>query len=240
MKTWKQALWLAKFEWKVSAVNIFLCWIILSVIGLLYLTSFSGYLENNYVGFDIAFLLGFSAAPYWFRSKHFQYKEVSDHLHASPVLIMQTQLPIPKDVLAKSKLITYLAYLLPFMLTIFPVLYFINDSIRTTMDLPSYIVFSLIWIFYGLTLGVIFPASDAGDYTSPKILFYYLLATSVVLMGLLLLFYFVFGYGIVAWTIMLAKDWTILVIITLVMLTIVSWRFWPYYMKKTMQKLDYM
>lgn len=240
MKTWKQALWLAKFEWKVSAVNIFLCWIILSAIGLFYLTSFSGYLENNYVGFDIAFLLSFSAAPYWFRSKHFQYKEVSDHLHASPVLIMQTQLPIPKDVLAKSKLITYLAYLLPFMLTIFPVLYFINDSIRTTMDPPSYIVFSLIWIFYGLTLGVIFPASDAGDYTSPKILFYYLLATFVVVMGLLLLFYFVFGFGIVAWTIMLAKDWTILVIITLVMLTIVSWRLWPYYMKKTMQKLDYM
>src|SRR5690625_134521 len=113
MKIWKQALWLANFELKASIVNILLCWFVLSFLGLIFLTSFNGYVENNYVGFDIFFLLIFSYAPYWLRSRHFQYQKISDRLYASPTWIMQRQLPIPKEILIKSRFLIYLAYLLP-------------------------------------------------------------------------------------------------------------------------------
>ena len=98
MKSWKQAFWLAKSEWKVSIVNIFLSWLILTIVTLIFLTSFNRYMEENYIGFDIFFLLVFSFGPFLFRSKYFQYKKVSGHIWASPTLIMQAQLPIPKNI----------------------------------------------------------------------------------------------------------------------------------------------
>lgn len=240
MQTWKKAYQLAKFEWRASFANIFICWFVLTVFGLLFSTSFSGYLETNYAGFDIAFLLGFSFAPYLLRSNHFQYKKVSDHLYASPTLIMQTQLPIPKDIVAKSRLIIYLPYLLPFALTIFPILYIANSSVRDAMDAPAYIVFALIWVFYGLYMGIMLPASDAGDYVTPKIVVYYSLAAAAIFMGIITLFYLLFGHGIVAWTIILARDWPVPAIIISIILIFISWKYWPVHMKKTMKELDYL
>src|SRR5690625_7219200 len=135
MNTWKQAFWLAKFELKASIANIFLCWFILSILGFLFLTSFNDYLENNYAGFDIFFLLIFSYAPYWLRSSHFQCKKLSAHLYASPTLIMQIHLPIPQDTLIKSRLIVYLADLLPILFPIFLIFYMFNSLFGDSVDI---------------------------------------------------------------------------------------------------------
>jgi len=240
MNTWKQAFWLAKFELKASIANIFLCWFILSILGFLFLTSFNDYLENNYAGFDIFFLLIFSYAPYWLRSSHFQFKKLSDHMYASPTLIMQIQLPIPKDALIKSRLIVYLAYLLPFMFTIFPIFYMMNSPIRDSIDIPTYLIFVLIWISYGLYFGIIVPASDTGQYITSKIMLYHLLIFFVIVMSLIVLFYLLFEIGIVAWTMMLAQDWALLTTVISIGLVILSWKFWSNQMKKTIKKLDYL
>ncbi|MFD2130829.1 hypothetical protein ACFSKI_06210 [Pseudogracilibacillus auburnensis] len=57
MNTWKEAILLAKFELKSSQAQLFLCWLILTILSLIFLTSFKGYVEENYIGFDIFFLL---------------------------------------------------------------------------------------------------------------------------------------------------------------------------------------
>ncbi|MEI3611217.1 hypothetical protein [Pseudogracilibacillus sp. SO30301A] len=240
MKMWKQAFWLAKFEWKVSAVNIFLCWLILTMVSLLFLTSFSRYIRENYIVFDIFFILAFSIAPSWLRSKHFQYQKVSEQIWASPTLIMQSQLPIPKDSVVKSRLIIYLAYLLPFIITVFPILYFFHSGIREIMSLTAYFVFFILWLSIGLSFGMIMPASDVGDYVSPKIISFYMIVTGLIGFGVSLFFYNFLGYGIVAWTIKLAQTQCLPTIIVAIILIWISWKFWPYYMKKRMQKLDYM
>lgn len=240
MKSWKQAFWLAKSEWKVSIVNIFLSWLILTIVTLIFLTSFNRYMEENYIGFDIFFLLVFSFGPFLFRSKYFQYKNVSGHIWASPTLIMQAQLPIPKDILAKSRLIIYFAYLLPFILTIFPIMYIGYSPIREVLSLPVYLVFVIIWICYCLYFGILLPASDVGDYATPKRMTYYFIFSFIIFFGIFIFFYKVLGYGIVAWTIRVAQNWPFLAIIISVILLVVSWKFMLFYMKKTMKKLDYM
>lgn len=239
METWKQALWLAKFELRKSAVNIFSCWIVLSIFAFIYLTSFKNYLESNYVGFDIFFLFIFIFAPFWLRPKHFQYKKISGHVYASSTLVMQTQLPIPKIALAKSRLLIYIAYFLPYTLTAFTFYYLLDSSFRAQIDPQTYIIFVLIWICYGLYFGISLPASDAGDYMNTKTVFYYFLLTFAIIMALFLLFYLVFEYGIVAWTLMLAREWPIPTIFISVLLTTTSWKYWISHMEKSIKKLDY-
>lgn len=239
MNTWKEAILLAKFELKSSQAQLFLCWLILTILSLIFLTSFKGYVEENYIGFDIFFLLVISFGPFWFRSKQFQYRRISNRLWASPVLIMQNELPIPKEVIAKSRLIIYLAYLMPFIFTVFSFLYIFNGTVREMMDLFTYAAFVLIWILYALYFGMIMPSSDAGDYHTPtKMVVSFLISFSLGL-GFILFFYQVLGYGIVAWTIMLAQDWAFVAIGISIILVIISWKALPIYMVKTMKKLDY-
>lgn len=240
MDTWKQALGLANMELKTTPIRLIFCWTFLPLCSLIFLTSFQGYLENNYIGFDLFFIILFSFAPFWLKPKHFQYSKVYDHIWASPVLLMQLQLPIPKNALVKSRLIIYLVYWIPFIFITFILFYFLNEQVKITFDVPTYITFFIIWFSVNLTIGIILPASDVGDYISEKTWIYSYIGIILFFMAILLFFHRYLGFGIVDASIQLANNWQIPSVIISILLVISSWKFWQYHMKKTIKKLDYM
>lgn len=240
MNTWKQALWLAKYELKASIASIIFCWISLSIICLLFSMSISVYLDSNYIGFDIFFILLFIFAPYYWKSKHFQYKKVSTNFWANPIFIMLLQLPINKHALVKSRLLIHLVYALPFAITVFPLLYFINGDVRNIMALSTYIAFVIIWLSFSVYFGLILAASDVGDYVTPIRWVYYSILVFGVFAGIIAFFHFYLQRGIVDWTIQLATVWPLQSIIISIILTILGWKYWQFYMLRTIKKLDYL
>src|SRR5699024_5292369 len=171
METWKEAFWLAKFELKKSLVNLFFGWLALSLFGTLFLMNFNSYFEpdNKYFGYDFIFLYLFGFGPSMVRAKLFQYQQVNGQLWTSPTLVMQLQLPIPKKSLVKSRLITYCAYLFPFIVTVFTILYLFDSELSAAISAQSYLAFVFIWLAYSFVFGMIMPASDVGDYITTKI-----------------------------------------------------------------------
>src|SRR5699024_5401438 len=123
---------------------------------------------------------------------------------------------------------------------VFPILYIVNGAVNDAMNPSNFMVFALMWFCYTFYVGISLPASDAGDYVTPKKMFSIFLVGFPVAMGVILFFYMRLEYGVVAWTIMLAKEWPIHSIILSMLLVLISWKFWIGHMKKTIKKLDFM
>src|SRR5699024_932554 len=186
------------------------------------------------------FIVLFSSAPFLFRAKHFKYNKVSGNLWASPTFIMQSQLPIPKKTLFKSRFIIYAVYYVPATIFIFFISYIISDDLRTFLSPSTYIIFTVIWFLAGLSLGIVYPASDVGNIVTPKITFVYMIMLAAG-GGLILLFFrLVIGTGIISFTIFLSNEHGGLAMIVCLILFICSWIYWPYYMDRKMKKLDYL
>lgn len=238
MTEWKDAYWLAKVELKTSIVNLLLGWVIFSV-G----TAIVLILYNNFTSpdpyHDIIFLILVSSGPFLLRKSAFKYQQGSDKLWVSPTVPMQLQLPISKNILAKSRLITYTAYLGPFLVVLFS-LFYLLDSELSQMSLLSYIAFCFIWIAFAFTFGMINPASDAGSYFTPIKIFIWIIFVLIIIVLPFYYFYKVLGGGIVLGSAMLAEKWPFLSIFISIVFFISGWKFWSYYMRKTMKKLDYM
>src|SRR5690625_2986782 len=201
MNTWKSAWQLAKHELQASALQLLICWFFLSVFSLLFLMSFNTYITNNYFSFDFMFICLFSFGPYLLKVRHFQYKKVFDQIWASPVLVMQLQLPIPLNTIVRSRLLIYLCYFVPFYCLTFLMLYIFNDKLNSALSFGHFLVFLITWLAISLLIGIILPASDVGDLITSKVMVQSII---IVLLGIIILFalfYGVFHTGIVAWTI---------------------------------------
>lgn len=240
MQDWKQAYWLAKFEWKASKRAFIWLFLFFAFMALFFLPSFSDYLGNDFAGFDLFFILLFSLSPAWLRTKEFQYKKISGELWASPSLIMLAQLPISKNVLTKSRFIAYFAYSFPFQLLMLIALYAINPEFQVMLSPVSHIAFAIIWLAIGIYVGFLMPASDAGDRVNTKIMTFY---SIVLIIGGLLFFTFIhliFDNGPVYLTIIAAQNWPLLSSVVSILLAFLGFHYWQHYIKKTMEKWDYL
>src|SRR5690625_4670586 len=162
MEQWKRAFRLATFELTASPLHLLTLYI-LSPILLLFIGLFmvspilDAYFEKNYVGIDFLFILLFTLVPAWSRPNKFQLQQIdSDHdLWASPTLVMQLQLPIPKETLIKSRLVIYFFYSFPFQCLFLFLTYVLTPAINMTMSPGSYLAFSVIWLSFGVYVGYI-------------------------------------------------------------------------------------
>lgn len=155
METWKNAIWLAKVELKKSIVNLLLAWFTFSLAIFIVLMLYNNFNSPDPYH-DVIFLILLTSGPFWLRNKAFKYQKMTDKLWFSPTIPMQLQLPISKDILVKSRLIIYTAYLAPFLTVLFPMFYLL-DSELSKMNILSYIAFCLIWIAFSFSLGMITP-----------------------------------------------------------------------------------
>lgn len=239
MNSWKQALWLAKFELRKSKMAIFSFLFIVGAASGFFVTTFAEYLDIGFVAFDIFFLIAFSVAPVWMKPKEFQFQKMGEEAWGSPLFNMLSQLPIKKEVLVNSRFVIYFTYAIPYHILLLIATYLLSDDIRTIMSIPAYIAFSIIWICFGIYIGGVFPASDAGDHISlSKSIIYSLILFIVGALGLAA-FHFLYGGGIVAWTVMLANEWPIVAAAVSIIASVLSLRSYKQYMYKQMAKLDY-
>ncbi|WP_373894140.1 hypothetical protein ACUL41_01525 [Virgibacillus natechei] len=240
MQDWKQAYWLATFEWKAYIRAFIWSFLFFAVIAIFFLESFSAYLANDFVGYDLIFIILFALAPSWLRSKEFQIQKISGELWASPSLIMLSRLPVSKNVITKNRFIVYFAFAFPYQLLMLIALYVVNPEFQLMMSHASHIAFAIIWLAFGVYVGFIMPVSDSGDKANTKIITLYSIVLIIGGIGILTAFHLLFGYGFVYWTVMLSQNWPLLSSVISIVLAFLGFHYWQRYMKRNIDKLDYL
>lgn len=240
MKTWLSAWHLAKYELQAFHVQLLSCWFFLSVLGLLFLTNFNTYMAGNYVMFDGMFIFLFSFGPYFFKVRHFEYKKGLHQVWASPILHLQLQLPIPLNILARSQLLVYLGYFIPFYLFTFVMMYMMSSKFNSAFSLPDFLVFMSLWLALSLFIGIILPACDVVNSRTIKTTTIRRIIVVLVMLIPLVLFYRIYHIGFVAWTMGVVITAPLLAMLFSIVVLIGMTLFGPYYMKKIIQKSDYM
>ncbi|SEN85246.1 hypothetical protein SAMN05192533_12320 [Mesobacillus persicus] len=239
MDHWKQAFWLVKFELKKSITAIGL--LLLMAISASYFFSefYVFYRDTGIIFYELAFLMVFGIAAIWAKPKEFQYQKINDETWGLPLFMTLSQLPIKREALINSRFLIYYFYSIPLHLLILISVYTLTPALRESMDIPSFLVFSLIWLSFGVSVGSIFPAVDAGDYitllksTIQTIPLFFGIVVALVLiqMGT--------ENGIVAWTMIAATEWPFQSIVGSVLIVRLSTVFWKRKMKQKIQKVDY-
>lgn len=240
MKNWQQAFWLAKFELKESKLSFLFLLLFYLLMTLGFISSFESYLDANFVGIDLIFIICFTYAAIWARPKHFQVRQVNDELVASPALFALQQLPITKDLIVKSRFIIYFVYSVPPQILLLTSLYLFTPAIHGMVGISSYLVFTIIWLSFGVYSGGIIPASDAGDKASRLKVAVYGVLMLFGMIAFFTIFIAVSEHGIVHWTLILAKKWPLLSSVSSIILAFIGFNYWQSYMKKMLGKLDYL
>ncbi len=239
MNTMKQALWLVKFEMKASVKQYFFLLGFAIFYGIFFSMTIS---LHNTLLFDFFFILVFGFCAVWARPKELQLQKISEGLWASPFVVMLNQLPIPKNVLINSRFIVFYIFSIPFNLFILTFIYIFSMELRESIPAISYLIFSVIWICFGIAFGSMFPASDVGD-KMPKnkwkwvaigVLFYGGLIGSVIAVNMYS------GQGIVGWSIHAAKEFPVVSILLSLMIAILSVIYYMRYMYKKIAQIDYL
>ncbi|MBS4192526.1 hypothetical protein KHA94_20495 [Bacillus sp. FJAT-49705] len=241
MSEWKQACWLAMFEVKSSLKGI----ITLAAMALglpLFFTELISFsvLEDAPIVYDFFFVFIFWTVAASLRPKEIQLKKMSGDSWVSPYFIMLNQLPIKKNVLVMSRFISYFSISIPFHALFLTIYYALSPELREVMPNASYIVFSIIWICFGIMSGSIFPASDVGEKLSTwKIVVFNIFFFGAII-AIFLGFYFVYGQGIVAGTIHAANEWPLLSIAVSILIAVMGFLYSKGYIYKKIDKVDYL
>lgn len=240
MNEWKQASRLAAFELKASMKSLITIFVFYIAMSLIVMMSFDLYLEGEFRFFDFLFLVIFFLFPAWMKSKEFQMQKMDGDLWTTPSIVMLQQLPIPRDVIIKSRFVVHAVCSFPFQLTLLIALPLMSENFRSLMSPVTYIAFVLIWLALSIAVGFIMAASEAGGNFKTRAIvksFVYMIAGIAAVYGLIYLFA---DSGIVHWTISLAADWTWLSMIAAITLSIAGWKYWQADMRKMIKKTDYL
>ncbi|GAB3792694.1 hypothetical protein [Virgibacillus kimchii] len=241
MNDWKQAFSIAKLELKASILHFLFALAFILFLIFTLVKSVDSYIDNGFAGFDFIFILIFTFAPVWMKPKVFQIQTIGNML-ASPVLVMQNQLPISKDVLVKSRFIIHFFYTFPFQLLTLMALYTLTP-LQDLFSAGAFIAFAVIWIAFGIYAGYVIPYSEAGGKAPGNSDFLTGLSALIILVAILLLltfFHLLFGNGIVYWSILLAQKWSLPTAVFSIILAIAGYYHWKFYMKKSLSKTDYL
>lgn len=233
---WKKAITLARFELSLGAAHFLLVFVFSIIIAFFIGTTLEEYLGNIGAVFDVLFIILFSVSSSLFKPTVTQYQKVGGELWASHIFIMQKQLPVQENVLIKSRFFIHITYSFSMLIL---TLIFTYPMISNIMTISEYVVFAIIWLAFSIYIGLIMPASDAGDYVNVKTILKSIIQIALFLIPLIFVFHQLFHVGIVAWTIILAKHFPFISIVGSIFLTIIGIKFWERYMKRTIRKIDY-
>lgn len=242
MQDWKRAFGLAKFELRESKGSLILVLLFFLFLCSYFRSSLPSYLENGFVGYDFFFVLVFSVAAFWAKPKEFQISKINSSLQVSRLLVTQSQLPIKRDVLVKSRFIIHFFYSFPYQVLLLLLLYAFTPDLSELLPLGSYTAFSIIWLSFGIYTGYVFPMSEAGDKTglTTAAIIAYCIVFLVITFFVFAFIHFLFGNGIVYWSIVFAQKWPLLSSVISLFLAFFGFKHWQYYMNKAMEKIDYL
>jgi len=240
LDNWKQAFWLMKFELKksFSAIVLLMLMTIFSIY--FFKMFFEFYRDTGIIIYELFFLIVFGIAAIWAKPKEFQYQKINDRTWGHPYFMTLSQLPINRDILVHSRFLIYYLYSIPFHVLVLLFGYLFTPALQEMINIPSYMVFSLIWLSYGITIGSVFPAVDAGDYIT---MLRSVLTTIPLFFGIVVALILIqrwTGDGIVTWTIIAANEWPILSTLVSLLVAGGSTMYWRRNMKNRIRKVDYL
>src|SRR5690625_910124 len=162
MNDWKQAFTIAKLELKASMLSFLYALVYVLLFTFVLARSLDSYMDNGFAGYDLFFILIFTFAPVWTKPKDFQLQKIYGDLLASPVLVMQNQLPISNEVLVKSRFVIHFFYSFPFqLLTIIG--FYTLSPLPEILSAGEFIAFGIMWIAFGVYFGYVIPENEAGE-----------------------------------------------------------------------------
>ncbi|MBS3679119.1 hypothetical protein KGF86_02725 [Ornithinibacillus massiliensis] len=236
----KSAIQLVKPELKISWKSYIGLFLFFSIFIILFLTVLHTQ-ENRFVGFDLFYLLLFIFGPMWSRHKGLQFQRISGHTWVSPTVVMGLCLPIKKQTIVLKSIIHYFLSSFPFQLYMFFALYLVSPEIRSMMELDAYISFAIIWLSFGIYIGFSALVMDFG--TNNNVSKLTTVLSVILLLGVVILilsFPTFFTYGIVEWTIIIAKKWTLLSAILSIMAAVIGFIYWKNKMVKQFKQVDFL
>lgn len=239
MQEWKQALGLAMFELKASLKGFLFVFLLYTLLALSVISTLGDSVSINHGIVDLLFLLAFGFVPLFMKPKEFQYQKDGD-FWGLPFFIMLSQLPITKKVLVQSRFILYFIYSFPFQFLLLALLYVLNADLQGMLSPLSYITFSIIWLSFGVYMGYMMPASDAGYKANTKKFVFDSIAQYGGSIALFVIYQYVFDYGIVYWTVIFAQKWPFLSLVLSIVLALFGCQYWKSYLKKKMGEIDYL
>lgn len=241
MSDWKQAWWLAMFEVKASLKGIFKLAALSFLLALFFSEIYSSNLIKDVpIVFDVFYLFTFWVLAASFRPKELQLKRMGGDIWVSPYFIMLNQLPIKKKILVLSRLISYFTISIPFHILVLILIYAISSEYRGVMPIGSHLVFSTIWLSFGVLCGSMFPASDVGEKMSTFKAVVFNIIFFAGILAILLVIYNVFNKGIVEMTIYASKGWPLTSIFISILLAAIGLLYYKGYMYKRIDKVDYL
>ncbi|MGM8364930.1 hypothetical protein ACLIBG_05525 [Virgibacillus sp. W0181] len=240
MDNWKQAFWLAKYEFRHSPLTLFVLIGILLTALLLVVPTIPDYIRNAEMGIDLFFILFFMVASQWARPKIFREQKLGNGRYASYFLIALNQLPVPKEVVVKYRYLTYIIISVPIQILFLTILYILTPALQTELSIGTYAVFSIIWICFGVYLGCQQLVAEAGANLFFNIIITLFLLGPIIITLFIILFYKWYSNGFVNWTMFIAEDYPLLSIIVSLLLTAFGAMFWMKRMKRKMGKTDYL
>lgn len=241
MKDWKQAAALAKFELRNSKKALIPLGFMLITYTFVIVYSAPMLIDTNFFLFDLFFLIFIGMAASWAKPKEFQINKMRNGSWSAPYFVMLHQLPIRREILIKNRFFIYFVYSIPFHALFLISIYAFSETIRTVMTFPEYVAFTIIWLSFGISWGTVYPLTDLGAETKMdtfKLIIYTILFLAPIIGGVILLQWFT-GYGVVYWSMIIAKNWPLLSSNLAVILAAVSTVFALRQADKKIAKFDY-
>lgn len=237
---WKQAFSVAAFELKASIPHLLSAYLLFPFLVFAIIHNFQSYLDLNFVGMDLLFMLIFTIGPLWAKPKAFQIQIMNGSFFVTAPVIMLQSLPIKKEVIIKSRFIIYFIYALPIQLIFLILFYNGFPLIQNMMGISAYISFSLIWLSISVYLGGSFPAAEIGDNSSIfKQIVYTILFVILGIIGFTAL-HLLSGQGLVYWTLHFAQGMPLIASVVSIILAVIGFKYLQYYMGKRLDTLDYL
>lgn len=235
----KRTLQIMKPELKILKISYLWIFLFYTLYTILFIFGIDAQ-KDRFAGLDIFYLMLFVFGPVWFRPKELQIQKPSGDTWASPLTIMNLQLPIERKIIVLKSILFYFLGSFPFQVYMFVILYSFSPEIRSELDFISYLSFAIIWLSFGIYFGYSTLPIEVGYKIKNSVLNTIL---SLLLLGIsaliIIAFPFFFTYGIVEWTIIIASKWPIISAVISIVAAIIGYNYWKNKMLKLIKQADF-
>lgn len=235
MKTFKDALWLTRFELKSTGIQQFV--LLISLLGLtIYLIRSNIILADLQLnaGLDSMFIVTLILIPRFIRTKGFTMQKIAGDFYASPHLLHLQTLPISKRAIA---LYRFFIQLILSILVVTIVFVSIYDLVSNEVGIVHYLGSAVFWICFSTFIEHFISNGEAGLHLYNSLLW----VISYALLAVILYFLIIFLWlpsGLVHWSFQLAHD-NIVLLIAISMIFLLLTFFSIYRFTQKMKQTDY-
>lgn len=237
MKSWNEAWWLVRFEVKNSWKYYLYALLTIPLLSfVIFRPLIPEYVENATMGMDFFMVISFSILTAFFRPKHFQSQKMNSIHYSLPFVIALSQQPVAKHTIILYRFIMFFLTMGIFNLLLLICLY---PSLQPYMSPTEYLVFSIIWLSFGIYIGGANPATEVRSNLVWSIVFGLFIGFAIFIFYVKA-FYSWYESGLVNWTINLAQHHPVASVSLSLLLAVIGIYSWMKVMHYKLNHADFM